>query len=433
MTPAARLDRTGWRPGSAAWPLWALAVLGIGAIGWMDRLLRQAGRPDLVQLNTAEAVPLLLASVSALTVGAVLASRRARHAVGWLLLTLGLSLTASGVTYGYAAYGLLARPESLPGATYLALIADATWILWPTCIGFILLLTPTGSLPSPRWRWWGRMAAVAPVVFLLTEAVLPSDLDPPFESVASPLAIRALADGTAGALLQAVGGLALFLTQLTILVAAGSLVVRFRRARDVERQQLRWVALAAALAGVAAAAVGVGTVTETPAVYLWATSAYVVVLPVATGAAIMRYRLYDLDRILSRTLAYGLLTVFLGVGYAGAVLLLGQLFGGIGDEPPSWAVAAATLAMAALVQPARRRLQQAVDRRFNRRRYHAAKTIQAFSVRLRQQVDLDALSAELLAVVDPTMQPIQVSLWLRPPTAASDKSARPNSSRSARP
>jgi len=133
-------------------------------------------------------------------------------------------------------------------------------------------------------------------------------------------------------------------------------------------------------------------------------------IPAATGVAIVRYRLYDIDRIINRTLVYGLLTALLGTVYAGAVLVLGQLFGGIGTEPPSWAVAGATLAVAALFQPTRRRIQQAVDRRFNRRRYDAARTVEAFSARLRDEIDLDTLSAELLAVVHQTMEPTRASL-----------------------
>jgi hypothetical protein len=139
-------------------------------------------------------------------------------------------------------------------------------------------------------------------------------------------------------------------------------------------------------------------------------------MPLAIAVAIFRYRLYAIDLVINRTLVYGTLTVLLGGVYAGIVLALGQLFGGLGATSPSWAVAGATLAVAALVQPARRRIQQAVDRRFDRRRYDAAKTIQAFSTRLRDEIDLDTLSAELLAVVDQTMQPTQASLWLRPPT-----------------
>ena len=192
-------------------------------------------------------------------------------------------------------------------------------------------------------------------------------------------------------------------------------MVRFRRAQGVERQQLRWVVFAAGLSAAAALVVVVGMVTGIPALYIWSAAVYVAILPVAIGAAILRYRLYDLDRIISRALAYGLLTVLLGGGYASVVLGLGQLLG----QDSSLAVAAATLVVAAVFQPARRRIQQTVDRRFNRRRYDTARTIQAFSARLREQVDLDTLNVDLLAVVDHTMQPTQASLWLRPPTDGS--------------
>jgi hypothetical protein len=137
-------------------------------------------------------------------------------------------------------------------------------------------------------------------------------------------------------------------------------------------------------------------------------------IPVASGIAILRYRLYDIDRLINRTLVYGLLTTILGLGYAGAVLILGEVFGGVAGNPSTWVVAGATLAVAALFQPARRRIQAIVDRRFNRRKYDAARTVEAFSVRLRDEVDLDALTAELLAVVNQTIQPTRASLWLRP-------------------
>jgi hypothetical protein len=208
-------------------------------------------------------------------------------------------------------------------------------------------------------------------------------------------------------------------------VAAASLLLRFRRARGVERQQLRWLALAAALAAavvvVTALALALGLVGDSGDELLlgWVSAVVLGLMPLATGAAILRYRLYDLDRIISRTLAYGLLTVLLGLGYAAVVLGLGRLL----PEGSSLVVAAATLAVAALFQPLRRRLQAVVDRRFNRRRHDAARIIQGFGARLRDQVDLDDLSAEVLAVVDQTMQPTQASLWLRP-QAPSD-SARP--------
>jgi hypothetical protein len=210
-----------------------------------------------------------------------------------------------------------------------------------------------------------------------------------------------------------------------VAVGAGSLVVRFRRARGVERQQLRWVAFGAALTAVAAlialagvavdatvgGAVAGATLLGNP-VFLTAAGLCIAVLPLATGAAILRYRLYDLDRIISRTVAYGLLTVLLGLGYGAVVLGLGRLL----PDSSSLTVAAATLAVAAAFQPARRRIQQAVDRRFNRRRYDVARTIGAFSARLRDQIDLGTLATELLAVVDQTMEPTQVTLWLRPET-----------------
>jgi hypothetical protein len=149
----------------------------------------------------------------------------------------------------------------------------------------------------------------------------------------------------------------------------------------------------------------------------------IVPIPLAVGVAIIRHRLYDIDRLINRTLVYGLLTVLLGAVYAVVVLVLGALFGGITERPPSWAVAGATLAVAALFQPARRRIQAVVDRRFNRRKYNAARTVEAFSLRLRDEVDLDALSAELLTVVDKTMEPTQASLWLRPPPPGSPGTA----------
>ena len=384
-------------------------MLGLATVPWFNHLLRQAGRPDLVESN-ADAVPFVLAIVSAATVGAVLARRRPRHPVGWLLVALGLSLSATALAAGYAAYGLLARPGTLPAARYAALYDDASFIVWPACIGFVLLLTPTGSPPSRRWKWWARIAAASPVLALLAAAFRSAPLNPPFQSFVSPLAVRALA----GPLLLA-GFVAIVVTQLAIPVAAASVVVRFRRARGVERQQLRWVVFAAGLSAAAALVVVVGMVTGTPALYIWSAAVYVAILPVAIGAAILRYRLYDLDRIISRALAYGLLTVLLGGGYASVVLGLGQLLG----QDSSLAVAAATQVVAARFQPARRPVQQIFDPRFNPRPNHTARTIQAFSARLREQVDLDTLSVDLLAVVDHTMQPTQASLWLRPPTDGS--------------
>jgi hypothetical protein len=211
-----------------------------------------------------------------------------------------------------------------------------------------------------------------------------------------------------------VGGALVGLLGAGIIAAVSSLVMRFRRSQGVERQQLKWVVYAGVLL----------VLTIPVGEYLPATigdvlfGLIIAFLPVAAGIAILRYRLYDIDRLINRTLVYGLLTAILGAVYAAIVLVLGQLFGGIGDSPPSWAVAGATLAVAALFQPARHRIQAVVDRRFNRRKYDAAKTVEAFSARLRDEVDLDTLSAELLTVADQTMQPTTASLWLRPAAQA---------------
>jgi hypothetical protein len=346
----------------------------------------------------------VLSLVSAATVGAVLAARRPRHPVGWLLLVLGLSLALGGVVPAYAAYGLLARPGALAAAHAVARSWPVTVVTAQTALAFVLLLTPTGSLPSPRWRWWARVTAAAAVILLVGLAVARGPLDPQYQVLGGPFDFR----GQGGVLLV-VNQLALAFTTLAVVVGAASLVVRFRRAGGVERQQLRWVAWAAGLAVLGAVVALGGLAVGATAVVTWAISTCFAVLPVAIGAANLRYRLYDLDRIISRTLAYGLLTLLLGGGYAVVVLGLGQLLGR--DSP--LVVAAATLAVAAVFQPARRRVQAAVDRRFNRRRHDAAQALDVFAVRLRDQVDLDTLTADLLAVVDQTMQPTRASLWLR--------------------
>jgi hypothetical protein len=184
----------------------------------------------------------------------------------------------------------------------------------------------------------------------------------------------------------------------------------------VERQQLKWFTYAAVLVMLLWLVLFAAGLERwlPPVLVLIFGDIWLMGIPVAIGIAVLRYRLYDIDRLINRTLVYGLLTVLLGGVYAGMVLTLGQLAGGIGADPPSWAVSGAILAVAALFQPARRRTQALVDRRFNRRKYDATKTVEAFGARLRDEVDLDALSAELLAVVDQTMQPTTASLWLRP-------------------
>jgi MFS family permease len=418
VTLAARPARARRWLAALAWALAGLTVLTFIVASRLTELVWSTGLKP--RSSSAAIGAVALVTVSAAAVGAMLASRRPRHPVGWLLLGVGLALVGSLLVQSYVDYGLLARPGSLPAARYLVGFSYSTVPIWLSCAGFVLLLTPTGTLPSPRWRWWARLAAAAPVVTVLGSAVQPDPLAPDYRG--NPLAIPALARVL---VVPAVAGVVIVLVAL--LVGAGSLVWRFRRARGVERQQLRWLAYAAALAaGLLLVALAAGVLAKDDVVFA-SLALGVALLPLATGAAILRYRLYDLDRIISRTLAYGLLTVLLGGAYAGVVLGLGRLLG----RDSSLAVAGATLAVAAAFRPARRRVQHAVDRRFNRRRYDAARTIAAFSARLRQQVDLDTLTAELLGVVELTMQPTSASLWLRPSVSASAEQRSMGASRAA--
>jgi len=350
----------------------------------------------------ATIAPVTLAVVSAATVGALVASRRPAHPVGWLLLGVGLAVATNVLVEPYVKYGLEVRPGSVPGARYLVPILYSSYPVGLACAGFVLLLTPTGSPPSPRWRWWARATVAAPVLIVLGFAVQPDPLAPDY--LGNPLAVPALAPAL---LVAALAGMAV--VGVGLLAGAVSLVLRFRHARGVERLQLRWLALAAAVASALLLAGLLAVILGRDPVVLASLSLCLALLPLATGAAILRYRLYDLDRIISRTLAYGLLTVMLGLGYAAVVLGLGRLL----PEGSSLVVAAATLAVAAVFQPARRRLQAVVDRRFNRRRHDAARVIEGFGARLRVQVDLDGLTAEMLEVVHQTMQPTRASLWLR--------------------
>jgi hypothetical protein len=237
----------------------------------------------------------------------------------------------------------------------------------------------------------------------------------PDQVIANPIGVAAVGNPEEGP----VGPVLLIVLVVLAAAAFGSLVLRFRRSRGEERQQLKWFTYASALLPLAV----VSDFLPAPVGDLLL-GVLIVFLPVATGIAILRHRLYDIDRLINRTLVYGLLTALLAGVYAGAVLVLGQVFGGVGRDPPSWAVAGATLAVAALFQPARRRIQAVVDRRFNRRKYNTAQTIQAFSTRLRDQIDLDTLSTEVLAVVDQTMEPTRISLWLRPSPHSSFGPAR---------
>jgi hypothetical protein len=360
-----------------------------------------SGKPERLAVRIAEwsfttlAVPLAV-------VGALITSRRPGNRVGILLLVGGLSISVEKVAEELTSYGVRV-PGAVPGVGLIGWVSNLAWI--PSILMLLLLpvLFPDGQPPSPRWRpvVWAIVAGA--VVTTVLAALIPRiGIEP---SLRSPLGLP----GSAGVALERVLRLVFLGLPVAAVAAMAAMIVRFRRARGVERQQLKWLAYAGGVVVVATVAQDTwlgGWPVAAATALLWA-------IPVAIGVAILRYRLYDIDRIINRTLVYGLLTMLLGLGYAGMVLVLGQLFGGIGDQPPGWVIASVTLAVAALAQPARRRIQQAVDRRFNRRRYNAAKTIEAFSTHLRDQVDLATLTVELLAVVNHTVEPTSSSLWLR--------------------
>jgi MFS family permease len=387
------------RPRSGVWLAWlafgaALAMVAVAVGLWF-----LVHRPVPGAMGYAYWREATINGLAYATVGVLVASRRPEHPIGWLFLGAALVAVAQAATGEYAAAFLAASGPS----TRVAVAAWASYQLQLAVVGVLaslLVLFPTGRPPSRRW--WVPVWAIAAGMALtwVGDGLSPTRYED-FPEVDNPFGIAAMA--TALGWVAAAGTL---LSVLGLLGALVSLLVRFARARGLERQQLKWFVYAAAVGLAMLVLLGELGVAGS---LVWTLAP--VSLAVAVALAVLRYRLYDIDRLLNRTLVYGLLTVLLGLGYAGTVVVLGQLFG---RDRSNLAVASATLAAAALFQPARRRIQTAVDRRFNRRRYDTARTIAAFSTRLRDQVDLDTLSAELLAVVDQTMEPTTASLWLRP-------------------
>ena len=342
------------------------------------------------------------------TIGLVLTLRRPDNPIGWLYAAAGLVWTLY-VPWDPWVDQLQRTGRPLPPVARLAALAgDSLWAVG-ICLAITLplLLLPNGRLRSRRWRLVAVAAVVGTTVELVGWVLSPTPMTQTLMPVAKPFPLGGWA-GTAAGIISWVGWGVLF---ACIPVAAVCVVLRFRSSGGVERQQLRWVA-----AGATLAAAGPALVLPLEALGLAPPDAFalpmLLAVPLAVGVAVLRYRLWDLDRLVSRTVTYALVTVLLAVPYLLVVPAASRLAEGSG----SLAVAAATLAVAALVQPLRRRVQDLVDRRFNRRRYDAARTLDGFAARLREQVDLDALHGELLGVVDQTMQPTRASLWLRPQT-----------------
>jgi hypothetical protein len=382
-----------------AWALW-LATLGCGAGGLLAALLWI--RPLTLGLLATGAAGALVGPLGYATIGLVLGLRRPANPIGWLYAASGL-VWALVIPFEPWLVQLFREHQPLPLVAQLAVVASQ--VIWAPAIalGITLpfLLLPDGRLRSRRWRVVVAAAVVGVAMFVVGGILLPGHVDNDAIAIDNPFGLA----GVAGRVAMVVTFTGLVLYALCLPAALVCVVLRFRSSRGVERQQLRWVA--------AGAAVAVLVLLPAPAkVHLPAflTAVAVLAVPVSVAVAVLRYRLWDLDRLISRTVTYLLVTGLLVLPYLAILPAATRLAAGAG----SLAVAAATLAAAAMFQPLRRRVQDLVDRRFNRRRYDAARTVDTFAARLREQIDLDALSAELLAVVDQTVAPTRASLWLRP-------------------
>jgi len=358
-----------------------------------------------------------LLAVGYSTVGAVAASHRPRNPVSWVLCSIGLSWGVAHLTSEYATYALLAVAGSLPAGEVAAWIYSWVWVPGLGFIVFLPLLFPSGRLHSPRWRPFAWLSVLLVAAGTTMAAISPG---PGLGlSVQNPFGMESLPDLNEE--LQA-------LMFVLIFVASASLVGRLHHARGVERQQIKWVAYAGALGGGAS----LPTYTVLEAVDLpWlhmvgyvASLVGILGVPTAVGIAILRYRLYGIDILINRTLVYGSLTAMLVVVYFGGIVVMQRFFVLLTGEKSTLAVVASTLLIAALFTPLRRRTQSFIDRRFYRSKYDAAKTLEAFSIKLKDETDLDMLSDNLTSVVRETMQPAHVSLWLRPESASQGEQAK---------
>jgi hypothetical protein len=337
----------------------------------------------------------LLGIIGAPILGGLIASRRPRNAYGWLWLGLGLGLASQSLAQSYGAYALVVEPGTLAAPRTISHVLELGGQVALTLVPLLMLLFPTGRLPSRRWRplVWISTTAGAVLLFLVLLFENP-------DQVGGMISIAAFA--------------VVSVIFTSILLSALSIVVRYRRASGAERQQLKWFALAAVLVGVVIAGHLLFLDLLLPEAFLnLLDAASITVLYVAVGIAILRYRLYDIDIIVNRTLVYGALTVTLVLVYVGSVVGLQYILRALTGQESQLAIVASTLAIAALFNPLRRRVQAVVDRLFYRRKYDAAKTLEEFSAKLRDETDIDALNGELLAVVRETVQPERVTLWLR--------------------
>jgi hypothetical protein len=396
----------GISPRTTAWLAWSVCGL---------TLVLVACALTLAFLNgaDADAVSFPLAMTASAVVGGLVASRRPTNPVGWSFLGSAACFALVGVANGYATYGLLTAPGALPGARATAWPLSWLWVPGAMLLlAFVPLYFPNGRLVSRRWRWVVWLALFFSLVGAIFSALRPGEIQG--SGIVNPLGIEALRP-----ILGFLDTLTFGLYFTLLFASAASLVVRFRRSGPTERQQIKWLALAALTipvwfltnAPIQAAA---------PTLFLVMDSLVFAMIPVAAGIAILRYRLYGIDLLINRTLVYGSLTAMLAVVYFGGVATTQAIFRALTgqEQQPQLAIVVSTLVIAALFNPLRRRIQSFIDRRFYRKKYDAAKTLEAFSAKLRDETDLDTLSDDLVGVVRETMQPAHVSLWLRPGTSS---------------
>ena len=380
---------------TAAWLAWALCALALALIGCAVALA------VLNKSDVAAAIFPLSLTVSAM-VGGLVASRCPANPIGWFFLGSAGCLALAEVAARYATYGL-------PGALAMAWLWSWLWLPGVTLLLFFVpLYFPDGRLVSPRWRWLVRVAFLFCVGGAIYSAFSPGEIQD--EGIVNPLGIEALRPVS-----DLLGPFVFVLYFALLFASAASLVVRFRRSGSVERQQIKWLAFAAL-------AIPVWFLTNAP-IEAASHTLFVIIdalivsalIPAATGIAILRYRLYDIDVVINRTLVYGSLTVTLALVYLGGVTVTQTVFRFLTgqEQQPQLAVVVSTLAIAAIFNPLRRRVQAFVDRRFYRKKYDAVQILQSFGARLRNETDLDTLSSDLVGVARETVQPAHVSLWLR--------------------
>ncbi len=415
----------------ATWLAWTLAAFSVAmfvASGVLHVLARPAQFPVDLVLFLADWTLFLAFPI----VGALVASRRPENPIGWICLASGLLFMLLAVTDSYSIYGV-AQQGSVPFPVVVGTIGNQ-W-LWVPAVGllgiYLILLFPDGRLPSRRWRPLALFSGVMIVVLSVTEGLAPGPLENQ-GGVRNPFGIEALP------WLVTVSYIILPLLPLCILASAVSMVLRFRRSRGEERQQIKWFTFVASIAGLMYFLVVIGQVVivlgsdgrlpQTPfwvELLFWLGTLGFAGVPVAIGLAVLKHRLYDIDVVINLTLVYGSLTAMLVALYFGGVAttqtILRALTGQ--SEQSQLAIVVSTLAIAALFNPLRRRIQSFIDRRFYRRKYDARKTLEAFSARLREETDLESLNNDLAGVIRETMQPAHVSLWLRPDRPPKDGQA----------